>query len=158
MKEIRLVNSDLSALVDDEDYELASQFKWYRFKPKRSTAVYAKTNPSQSNMYLHRLIMGFPPCQVDHRNRNGLDCQKGNLRVATRVQQTANSSCAKRGGACQSRFKGVHRHHTGKWVARVHKDSAPIHLGMFATEEDAARAYNKAASEMFGEFARLNDV
>jgi hypothetical protein len=158
VKEIKLRNCDLVALVDDEDYDVVSTIPWYKFQPPRSTTTYARTNQMHGNFLLHILVMGCPAYHIDHRNRNGLDCRRENLRPATRTQQTANSSCAKKGGACQSQFKGVHLHHTGKWVARIHVNRKPVHLGMFVEETDAAFAYNKAATERFGEYALLNEV
>ena len=158
MKEVRLVGCDLVALVDDNDFELVSRFTWYKHQPHRSKTPYAKTNPQGSNVYLHRLILGLPPYHVDHVDGNGLNCQRYNMRPATRVQQNANTDKINCGGKSHSKYKGVHRHHTGKWVARIHTDSKPTHLGIFEREEDAARAYNDAASFLFGEYARLNEI
>lgn len=89
---------------------------------------------------------------VDHINGNALDNRRSNLRVATPIQQQYNrkvSSLSKTG------FKGVSFEY-GKYRARIRKDGEHISIGMFDTPEDAARAYDGAAHELFGEFARLN--
>src|SRR6266478_5823484 len=151
MREIELVGG-LIALVDNADFELVSTFRWYKHQPPRSKTPYAKVNPKQGNVLLHRLILGFPSYHIDHKNGNGLDCQRSNLRPATKVQQAANSFTGKRGGASMSKYKGVHRHYTGKWVARIHIKRKAVHLGMFRLEENAAQAYNFAAEELFREY------
>lgn len=87
---------------------------------------------------------------VDHRNCNPLDNRLDNLRVATRSQQQANSRVLKK---TLAGMKGV-KLHCGKYQARIKIDGKSRHLGTFATAEQAKAAYDKAAAELFGEFAR----
>lgn len=103
---------------------------------------------------MHRLILGVtnPKIKIDHRDGNGLNNQRHNLREATQAQNLANS----RPRSGSSRFKGVTFRSPDKWIAQISKDGKHTYLGIFRDEFDAATAYNFAAIEMFGEFARLN--
>jgi hypothetical protein len=90
---------------------------------------------------------------VDHRDRNGLNNTKQNLRLATRSQNNCNTM-HRRGS---SKYRGVSREkETGKWKCKICFNGICIYLGLFEAEEDAARAYDKAAKELHGEFASLN--
>ena len=98
---------------------------------------------------MHMLITGYP--LTDHRNGDGLDNQRHNLRPATNSQNNHN-----RGPAIgrSSSYKGVHWHKgCRKWQASIRIDGKRRHLGLFASEEDAARAYAEAALEVQGEYA-----
>ena len=119
--------------------------------------------PNQKGLYMHHLIAGTPPkgMTIDHINGNSLDNRKENLRVATQQQQRMNS--AKRVDGA-SRYKGVIiRNVTGRCkktriCAQIKALGRSIYLGDFETEEEAAEAYNKAAVQYFGEFARVNSL
>lgn len=155
MTEIKLSNG-MVALVDDHHLEKASQFTWTAFKHGRNW--YARTNinipgGARTFLTLHQFL--FPGHeQLDHKNGNGLDCQTHNLRPATGTQNQAN--CQKREN-CTSKFKGVSWMKKNKrWKAHIHLKGKQIHLGCFKNEDDAARAYDTKAIELFGEFARLN--
>ncbi len=105
---------------------------------------------------MHRVIMGITDLdiEVDHRDGNGLNNRRDNLRVATPTnnQQNRKYSWASSG------MKGVQLLKSGKYTAGIRYMKKQIHLGTFQTLEDAARAYNTKASELFGEFAHLNPV
>jgi hypothetical protein len=105
---------------------------------------------------LHRLIMQAPRGMVvDHVNGNRLDNRRCNLRLATTAENIRNMAI--RGGTSQ--FKGVYYNTPrGRWRAHICCDRKKLNLGDYATEEAAARAYNKAAIELFGPFARLNPL
>ena len=135
------------ALVDSEDYHLVAGRKWCcsNGAPMR----YDHGAP----VYMHRLIMDAPDgVEVDHINGDRLDNRRCNLRLCTHRQNLRNR---KRQDNGSSRYKGVHKS-AGKWRAQIGYDGKTHHLGYFTDEADAARAYNEAASEHFGEFARLN--
>jgi hypothetical protein len=154
----------LVALVDNEDFELASKYSWSKSYNKRSRTAYAVAYVKGSKPYrmvrLHRLIMGAPPgVQVDHVDLNGLNCQRGNLRVATNGQNGQNRpkylSC--NGAPTTSQFKGVHWFkRDGCWAASGTFGGKSVHLGYFNDEAEAARAYNSYAASHYGEFARPN--
>ena len=142
------------ALVDDEDYGLVMQYKW---RPKKeSHTTYAMTTvPGTRNatIKMHQIIMGANG--VDHRNRDGLDNRRSNLRPATVSQNAMNKKRCRR--PTVSGFKGVAwRHDRSKWFARIYLDGRQIYLGMYDSAQEAARAYDTAARDLFGEFARLN--
>jgi hypothetical protein len=94
----------------------------------------------------------------EHRDGDPMNCTRENLRVATQGQNLAN---AKKRPDGHARYKGIYYHSDGlkkPWVARIGHLGLLHHLGLFATETEAARAYNVAALRLYGEFARLNDV
>jgi len=107
-------------------------------------------------VYLHRVIMNAPKgLLVDHRNNNGLDNRRENLRLATHSQNMINRPKTK--SKTTSRFVGVYfQKNRGKWAARINYQKNQIWLGRFDNEIDAAKAYDAAAKKYHGEFARLN--
>lgn len=139
------------ALVDEADLALVMQYSW-RAAPRNLT-TYASARTKAFTGYMHRLILQPPDgIEVDHVNCNGLDNRRINLRIATRHQNASNSRS--RGGT--SRFKGVSRNATGGWLVTL--GGGPTrYVGTFQSEIDAARAYDRAALEAFGEFARTNE-
>jgi len=155
MKEIPLTRG-LVAQVDDDDYEYLNQWKWYALK-SRST-YYAKRHymigvQKQATISMHRLIMNTPnDMQVDHIDHNGLNNQKSNLRNCTPSQNHMNKK-----PQGESKYLGVSFHKVvGKFVSLINVNKKRLCLGYYESEEDAARAYDKAAIEYFGEFANLN--
>lgn len=145
------------AIVDDEDHGWISRYKW-QFGgggyPMRGVNL---GNRNFITVYMHRLIMRAGPSeQVDHIDGNTLDNRRSNLRRASHTQNARNS-VKRRSRAHTSRFKGVcWVKSQGRWRAYITVDRRRIHLGRYFDEEQAARAYDRAAVEHFGEFARLN--
>ena len=105
---------------------------------------------------MHKLLCPCEPGrEVDHVDGNTLDNRRHNLRSVTRSQNSINKRAPK---SNTSGFKGVSQVRTGKWAAYIKKDYQKHHLGTFDTKEEAARAYNRAARQLFGEHALLNEV
>lgn len=144
------------ALIDTADAELVAGFVWRRNPVKG----YAWTERGKLTLYMHRLIAGAGPGEhVDHINQDTLDNRSANLRIATRSQNGANRGPDRRKLGTSSLHKGVSWDRTRqKWAAYIHVDGKTKGLGRFAEEADAALAYNAAAIEAWGEFARLNIV
>ena len=150
------------AIVDDDDYPELMKFKWCAawFPDSRSfRAIRGASLPSGRSqvILMHRDIMGAAPGQdVDHANHDPLDNRKANLRICTRSQNSANR---RKRSHCSSPYKGVSWRARGrKWQARIHGPEGGTHLGYFKDPIDAARAYDQAARERWGEFAYTNDV
>ena len=145
-------------LVDDADYEWLNQWKWYahRSHPERKEVFYALRSDKRYTVAMHRLILDVPKgLQVDHINHNGLDNRRCNIRLCTQSQNTANSSHLRPNKTSQ--YRGVHWDKThNRWRAGIRVNNKPYRLGRFTSEIDAARVYNRAALEHFGEFASLN--
>jgi uncharacterized protein YycO len=157
MKEIALTQ-DKVALVDDQDFEWLNQWKWCAKKGKngRFYAVRGVLENGKTNGYfMHRVILGLtnPKVLVDHRNLNGLDNQRHNLRECSNKQNTRNRTAKKNGSSI---FKGITRRKSGLWVTQITSDMKNHYVGTFKTEEEAARAYDRKAVELHKEFANLN--
>lgn len=161
MKQIKLTQGKV-ALVDDEDYEWLSQWKWRIRKGRNTFYADAHIDTTRKNrnksFIMHRLIMKLDfddKRQIDHINGNGLDNRKKNLRICTNQENSFNG--LKKNGL--NKYKGV------SWSKRMNKYRAYIkvnykqkHLGSFDNEINAAIAYNNAAKKLHGEFAKLNKI
>lgn len=150
---IVLLTQGYETIVDDEDFERVSKWRWKILKA--NGLLYAARTDKKNNttVLMHRLIAGAPAGKiVDHKNHNGLDNRKENLRITTQGMNRANSRKV-RGS---SQFKGVYRTRRGTWVAQIKANGIHHYLGSHSSELVAAQAYDKAASKIFGEFARTN--
>ena len=139
-------------LYDKEDHYLI----------RGKIGFYAKTNVwykgKNKSLYLHRLVMGNPEGMiVDHINHNTLDCRKENLRICSISQNNMNT--LKPRNAKSSKYKGVSfDKKRNKFESYLHFDNKKLHLGYHIDEVEAAKSYNEAALEYFGEYANLNAV
>lgn len=142
------------AIVDDEDYDLVAPYRWCQGRGYAQVSLYQKGSGrkgKRKTLLMHRLVLGAQRGQmIDHVDGNGLNNQRSNLRFCTASQNQAN---ARRRKQFSSRFKGVSAH-DGAWVAVLCRK----HLGRFATQEEAAEVYAKAAREKFGGFAYVDTV
>ena len=141
------------AIVDPQDYEKLIGYPWYAAKDLYT--FYAQRKETGKTIKMHRQIMNPPPgLFVDHINHNGLDNRRANLRIATRLENSRNRRSLNPG---ISKYKGVAQSKSGnRWFASIGCEGRRIHLGSFKSETDAAKAYDKAAKELFGQFAALN--
>jgi hypothetical protein len=144
------------ALVDEADYGALSLFNWFAEKAYGGRIWYAArgvgSGARQRLVRMHAVLLGQrPDCEPDHRNGNGLDNRRQNLRWATGSQQMANRRFAP--GA--SGYRGVYRNN-GRWMAQFGFNKRNIYCGTFGTPLEAAHAYNEKAQAYHGEFAVLN--
>mgnify|MGYP003635397357 CR=1 FL=1 len=143
------------AIIDASDVHLVDGFNWYA--GLRGNLIYAVANKKigikSTIVYLHRIIMfGLGDFEVDHKDRDGLNNMRCNLREATKSQNMHNKkkSCNNKSG-----FKGVSFYkNSGKWVARIKLNGNRTFLGYFASPEEAHAAYCVASRKLHGEFGR----
>ena len=159
MKQIKLTQGKV-ALVDDSDYEELSKYKWYASRYKNiwyAERMGKLVSGKKCVIRMHRQILNLTYKDnkyVDHRNHNGLDNQKNNLRVCSQAQ---NCYSKRHQNSKTSVFKGVSLcNKKRRWRASITYKNKHKFLGYFDIEIDAAKAYNEAAKEYFGEFAYLN--
>ena len=170
MKQIPLGKSSMVALVDEEDYAWALQWRWHAapqntLRPDRPPVTWyarrsGKRGEGALGYSLHREILSrkigrplLPQEKTDHRDHNGLNCCRDNLRLASSSMNQAH----RRQPPSKSGFRGVfYNPATGKWQARIILKKKHLYAGSFPTAEEAALGYDRAAMELFGEFALLN--
>lgn len=151
---IKLIDANLLTAVDEDDYVWAINYDWRSQKNKN--LIYVVRTSFRETHYLHRdvaLIHNIinSSQEVDHRNNDTLDNQKENLRPSTRTLSNANTR--KQSRHTSSKFKGVYwSKGKGLWCAQL----AGQYLGKFISEEEAARVYDKAAKQAYGEYAKCN--
>ena len=158
MKKIKLQNNTYT-LIDNVDYNLVSKHKWH-YCIKRNKK-YVRTNIIKNKkitvLYLHRLILDAKKGQyVDHINGNPLDNRRKNLRICTNQQNLTNAGPQKNN---KSGYRGVYWAKSNrKWCAQITHKGNRISLGYFTNKKSAAKAYNKAALDLRGEYAKLNKI
>lgn len=153
MKEIQLTKG-YTTQVDDEDYSYLNLHKWYAdIKGNYIRAV--RSVRDGTKIYMHNQILQIKG--IDHQDGNALNNQRYNLRLATQQQNMMNRR--KMYKKCTSQYKGVAWHKKGNsWEAYIWINLKKIYLGLYKSEQEAALTYNNKAIELFGEYARLNDV
>lgn len=158
MKEILLTQGH-KALIDDADFQSVNKFKWHvhfsdsKIYARRKRRVFE--GKSTTKIYLHSFLLP-EASRIDHRDGNGLNCQRNNLRAAT-PQQNGHGFASKRDKAT-SKYRGVSwSEERKKWVVQVTNPSGKrTSLGRFSSEEVAARVFDKYVRENYGEFASPN--
>lgn len=154
MKEIKLRKSDRVALVDDEDYEFLSRFRWYCTHEKNCyyAVSFSRIDGYPVPLRMHRLLLrASVGMMVDHIDCNGLNNQRSNLRLATHAQNSRNRRPNK-----GRQYKGVRKTRNNTYEAVISHNGRRIYLGTFNNSHDAATAYNNAAVKYFGRFAKIN--
>ena len=153
------VGRGLYATVDADDAPVLLEMKWSSFRAGSTdyAVSYTVSGGIRKTVYMHRFIMGLVPhdgLEIDHYDKNGLNNCRSNLRVCTHAQNQCNRKHNNPTG-----FRGVSKrkgNFTKPWGAQIKTRGRHINLGWYLCPEDAARAYDKAAKEYHGEFARLN--
>jgi hypothetical protein len=143
------------AIVDDEDYERVNKFNWCVSRNKHNKTFYAVRGDKNNSYLMHRFIFNYPKkLVIDHKNFNGLDNRKENLRVCSQQNNSRNTHLRKNN---KSGFKGVCWFKLlNKWRATININHKQETLGYFTNVLEAALSYDKAARKYFGEFAYLN--
>lgn len=157
MKEI-LLTQEKVAIVDDGNFERLNQHKWYALRSGNTfyAARKKKIENKRAVVLMHREVLDSRPGDpiVDHRDGNGLNNARKNLREAVSGQNQMNSHGYL---GSLSKFKGVSIcKRSKKWRACIQINGKKKHLGYFNDEQEAAKAYDKAAKEYFREYARIN--
>lgn len=156
------------ALIDNEDFELVSQYNWY--DAHGYAYGYKKGGKSKGNMvFMHRLILGLSKrdnIQVDHRDFNGLNNRRSNIRKCSPSQNKQNRKSLKNKtskylGVSLKTCKYPKKNGNGYYIykriiAVITVNKKHIHLGSFKNEIDAAKKYDEAALKYYKEFANLN--
>lgn len=137
------------ALVDDEDFDRVSQYKWY------FNDGYAMRYEKGKRIRMHRFILDAPDgVEVDHRNRNKLDQRRENLRLCTGIENKRNLGIRKDN---TSGYKNVYLDRsTGHWRSAIYVNGKPIHFGSFKEKRHAAMAHAMFVKDFHGEFATSN--
>ncbi len=143
------VGRELRAKVDTDMYWLVRLFEWRTHKMK-TARWYARTYINGGHIYMHRLVMAARTGdQIDHKNHDGLDNRRVNLRFCTQSQNQQNRKKI----TSSSKRKGVTFHRQSeKWQAQIGFERHNFYLGLFATKDEASIAYAAAATVLFGEF------
>lgn len=158
-KEI-ILTQGMFSLIDDSDFDLVSQYTWHA--SSNGKTFYAETcmniEQNQKTLRMHRLIMGLDfgdKRRVDHRDGNGLLNTRNNLRLATNSQNNHN---ARTRSDNTSGYRGVkcNKSSKNKWIAEISDGDKRRYIGSFPDAISAAKAYDEAALEIFGEFSKTN--
>ena len=151
-------------MVDDEDYEWLNQWSWratkdtHNWYATRAVPKSERVDGKQGSIRMHRLITGTTDSytEVDHQDRDTLNNQRSNLRLATHSQNQHNRSMNRNN---KSGYKGVSWYKNREmWVAQIRVNGKSITLGYFNDPAKAGAVYDTAALELHGKFARTNNL
>jgi hypothetical protein len=161
-----IISKKYNVLIDDEDLDKIQKFKWsiYLLRKTKPYVRMVKTKNNKKGIYLHRFLLNLdnPKVQVDHINGNSLDNRRCNLRICKNPGQNAINRPKQKNN--NSGYKGVFLRKDKDYInkniyrAAIRVNQKLIHLGNFTDKKEAAKAYNKAAMQYFGEFAYLNEI
>ena len=149
MREIELTQG-LKAQVDDDLYEELNRFKWCAHKLKLTfyaTRTSPKINGKQRTIRMHHEVIGRPPkgLMSDHKDGNGLNNLKSNLRFVTNRQNSQNRKNIQK----TSKYPGVSWSKSNKkWYTHIMINRETKSLGHFTNEKEAFEIYRKAVNEL----------
>lgn len=153
------LSQGLFAIIDEVDAKRVGMFNWSAVRGGNNTYAQRNTPKDERELgrprviKLHRYILDFPESQIDHKDGNGLNCRRSNLREATNIENGRNSRLRHHNS---SGYKGVVKTKNNTWQAVIKYDETQHFLGHCPTKEDAARRYDLYAIVYHGEFAKLN--
>lgn len=161
MREIPLsgkVGNGYVAYVSDEDYERLSKYRWYLRRSKNNRKLYAQTKVRHGNSWVtvqmhHLVLRPQKGMMIDHRDGNGLNNTRENLRECSSFENQRNRKSAI---DSSSQYLGVLKLPDGRWKASIKPNRKQIGLGYYKTEEEAAIAYDVASVHYYGEYANPN--
>lgn len=140
------------SIIDEIDLPKVEGRIWRAQKNDKHNVWYAASGQGKTFVFMHRIIANTPPhLLTDHRDLNGLNNRRSNLRCCTNIQNQANTT----GRGAKSGYKGVYPSRKG-WQVRIRTGGKFTHLGYFRDKEEAARFYDENAVRIHGEFARTN--
>lgn len=160
------------AIIDKEDYGKVCSYKWFAVR-SRGNYYAAAHGVNRETIKMHRVIMGVVNSKIicDHKDHNGLNNRKENIRICSNSENVKNTTSRKNTtskylGVCykptrKRKLKSGHysiSEYTKKWVAQIQCNGKKFFIGRFLEEKQAALAYNKAATEKFNDFANLNII
>lgn len=156
MREIQLTQGKV-AIVDDSDYELLSAFKWQAQRGRRGNWYAVRTvkrGAKRITLGMHREITAAEPgVEVDHKDHDGLNNQRENLRLCCHHLNGANRVHP----ISSSGYRGVSWHKSKKvWQAKARNKNKYVYVGQFDDPREAAIARDKVVAQIYGEFAILN--
>lgn len=140
------------AIVDAPDYDWLMQWKWSAYFDPRNPTWYAQRVEKGKTIGMHRFIVGAVAPSTDHKDGDGLNNRRSNLRPCSDQDNQRNRRKQKN---ARYGYKGIAPNHK-RFAAFIGVDGKSIYLGTRDTPEEAARLYDEAAVRYFGEFAHLN--
>lgn len=144
------------ATIDFEDFDKVRPYRWNAFRGRKTWYARRSVGTDSQKIYLHRQLLAASSWeQVDHRDGNGLNNRRDNLRLCSNAQN--HQARQSKHLLATSNYRGVCWDFArGLWFAQIKHKGKHYNLGRFVNAEDAARAYDKKARELFGEFASPN--
>ena len=151
------LTQDLVALIDEEDWCLISKYKWHAAQTNTTNLYYARTalKPNNDLISMHRLLLNAKPSDIcGHRDGNGLNNTRKNIRITTRSINSINihNKCRNASG-----YRGVTKS-DGRFMARIRKDKVVYYLGLFKSPIEASIAWERKALELYGEDAPTSKI